>query len=208
MSLPHLHLYHPAHTVHGSILAWIADVEEVLRSEAAWRMCQLSRVAYTDQGSFHVGTEVDRVRRMPGPVIFLQNVQRAPFERFRGILGREFAVYTILPSSSADILEACEEARRGYEDGEPRIPIRELIAYLIVAKLARMDKWGGTATNKAFLWASDLPKGGFPKDIVDSERLPSASGLHADLKLLRARRASRTLRTRTHRAARRLDRPR
>ena len=58
MSLPHLHLYHPAHTVHGSILAWIADVEEVLRSEAAWRMCQLSRVAYTDQGSFQLGRKL------------------------------------------------------------------------------------------------------------------------------------------------------
>jgi len=64
-----------------------------------------------------------------------------------------------------DIRLACEEARRGYEDGEPRIPLFELIAYLIISKLAKQDKWGGTALNKNFLWAEDLPNGGFPKGI-------------------------------------------
>ncbi len=167
MTLPHLHLYHPPETVAGYLLDWMADVEQALRSDANWDNCQRSRTVYDVQAGFDVPTEVDRVRRNPGPVIFIQKVQRRRLERFRDILQREVSVYVIAPTCPTDILDACEEARRGYEDGEPRISLRELIAYLILAKLARQDKWGGTSRNKNFLWGSDLPKGGFPKNVVD-----------------------------------------
>ena len=42
---------------------------------------------------------------------------------------------------------------------------RELIAFLIVAKLRRQNKWGGGAKFKDYLWMDLLPKGGFPKEI-------------------------------------------
>ena len=96
---------------------------------------------------------------------FIQKVQAGLLARFRGAVQREVAVYPIEPKCSMDIRLACEEARRGYEDGEPRIPLFELIAYLIIAKLARYDMWGGTALNKNLMWAEDLPNGGFPKGI-------------------------------------------
>ncbi len=99
-------------------------------------------------------------------MIFIQKVRLGLYTRFRDILRREVSVYTIEPTCPGDIRAVCEEARVAYEDGQPRIPSRELIAYLILAKLARQDKWGGTALNKNFLWAFLLPKGGFPKGIA------------------------------------------
>jgi len=167
MPLPHLHLYHPPQCVAGYLLEWIAEVEKALRGDANWDGCAFRRVAYDAQAGFNVATEVDWVRRNLGPAIFIQKVQSRLFSRFREILRRDISVYAISPTCDEDILGACEEARRGYEDGEPRIPSRELVAYLILAKLARQDKWGGMSLNKNFLWEYNLPKGGFPKDVVD-----------------------------------------
>ncbi|MEX2287963.1 MAG: hypothetical protein WD648_12790 [Planctomycetaceae bacterium] len=168
MPLPHLHLYLPARSIAAYLLEWLADVENALHGDANWDGCQFFREHYNLQAGFDVPTAVGNVRRNPGPVIFVQKVQTRPFNRFRDIVRRDVSVYRIFPSSAEDILAACEQARLAYEDGEPRIPLRELIAYLIIAKLARMDMWGGSALNKNFLWAHDLPHGGFPKDVVDN----------------------------------------
>jgi hypothetical protein len=167
MPLPHLHLYHPPPCRAGYLLGWIAEVEEALHGDANWDGCAFRRVAYDAQAGFNLATEVDLVRRNLGPAIFIQKVQSHLLTRFREILRRDISVYVISATCPEDILGACEEARRAYEDGEPRIPSRELIAYLILAKLARHGMWGGTSLNKNFLQASDLPKGGFPKDVVN-----------------------------------------
>ena len=58
-----------------------------------------------------------------------------------------------------------------YEDGEPRIPLREVLAILIIKKLVANDCWGGIAKNKCFMWAHLLPKGGFPKDLADNREI-------------------------------------
>ena len=151
MPLPNLYVFHPPPSRASHLMPWLAEVEELLQSDPNWDNCDLHRVVYNDQGGFNVPTETDRVRRNPGPVIFLYKVQARLLARFREIVGRELSVYTILPTCSTDIWEACEEARTAYEDGEPRIPLRELIAYLIVSKLARHDMWGGTSLNKKLL---------------------------------------------------------
>lgn len=83
------------------------------------------------------------------------------------IIGR-LAHITCVSVWDADSLWACmEEVRVAYEQGHPLIPVRELLAYRIVRKLAVQDKWGGEAMNKAFLWQEDLPKGGFPSGLDD-----------------------------------------
>jgi hypothetical protein len=167
MPVPYLHIYHPAPSRAPHIIGWIAEVEDALRADANWTGCQFSRRQYTEQAGFNVGTEVEYIRKRPGPVIFLQKVQRPPHSKFRAVMEREILIHPLFaPTCPEDILEACEHVRLGHEHGEPHIPLRELIAYLILAKLERLGKWGGTALNKSFLWSGNLAKGGFPKDIV------------------------------------------
>ena len=175
MPLPHLHLYHLPPTGTDYLLEWMAQVEANLNADANWDGCTRRRVAYDSQAGFNLGTEVNNVRHSPGPAIFIQKVQARLLDRFREIVRREISVYVIAPTCSTDILNTCEEARLAYEGGEPRIPSRELIAYLILAKLSRHDMWGGTSLNKNFLWASDLPKGGFPKGIVNARDITSVA---------------------------------
>lgn len=166
--MPHLHILHPLEERHGGMLAMIGEVEQLLRAEANWNGCRLRRSAYDLQAGFDVPTQADLVVRCPGPVLLLGKVRAETRERFaRTVARHHISVYNVQVSCAEDIWLACEEARLGYERGEPLIPLRELIAYLIVRKLHRMEKYAGEALNKNFLWAHDLPKGGFPKDIVD-----------------------------------------
>ena len=46
-----------------------------------------------------------------------------------------------------------------------------MIAYLIIRKLERLGKWGGTALNKEFLGVDDLPNGGFPKECSNTREI-------------------------------------
>ena len=176
MPLPHLYLYHPPESLPANayLVEWLGEVQGLLLSDVNWDGCQWRRVPYDSQAGFNIATEVQRVRDNPGPVIFIQKVQARLFNRFREIMSRTVSVYSINPASSEEIYAACEQARLAFEDGEPRISLRELISYLIIAKLARQDKWGGTALNKNFLWKSDLPKGGFPKDLCSDREILEA----------------------------------
>ncbi len=166
MPVPHLHILHPPETRLPGVASWLAELEELLRDEPTWDDCVFHRIVYDEQASFDVPTAVDLVRRSPGPVILLQKVQTSVRERFEAMLGREAMVYVINGGCAEDVWSACEAARKEYEGGEPSIPIREAIAFLILRKLERQGKWGGT-NNKNFLWSRNLPKGGFPKDIVE-----------------------------------------
>jgi len=165
MPLPHLHLLHPMETYAPHLPGWLGEVQSLMLADPNWDGCRPRRVAYDRQAGFNLPTEVDRVRREPGPVIFIQKVQARLLDRFRQLVQRQVAVYAISPTCSRDIWAACETAREEYEDGHPRIPLRELIAYLILRKLERQDKWGGLALNKCFLKSEVLPNGGFPKGI-------------------------------------------
>jgi hypothetical protein len=167
MSLPNLHIIHPREQRLPGITAWIAEVERLIKDYADWDDCQIRRAEYTEQAGFDVPTQVDIVRRAPGPVILIQNVQARIRQRFESFLRGRVVVYCFSIYGAEDLWQAMEVARKEYEDGEPRIPLREIIAYLILRKLERQGKWGGTSLNKAFLWSEDLPKGGFPKDLVE-----------------------------------------
>ena len=178
MPLPHLHIFHPAESSAPHLVGWLSEVHHLLGGEVNWDGCQLHRWPLDSQAAFDVATAIGNVRNGPGPVIFLQKVQARLVKQFRQKVGRSISVYTIDPPTSTEIYEVCEQRRRAYEEGEPRISLREAIAFRILAKLARLDKWGGTALNKSFLWASDLPRGGFPKDIcTDRDILDVANTL-------------------------------
>jgi hypothetical protein len=165
--LPHLHILHPRENRFSGITALLASVEQMLAADANWDHCAIRRAEYDEQAAFDVPTQCDLIRRSPGPVILIQNVQARLRDRLANMLDRQTVVYTLNVVVAEDLWLLCETARLAYEDGEPRIHLRELIGYLIVRKLERQGKWGGTSLNKAFLWSENLPKGGFPKDILD-----------------------------------------
>jgi hypothetical protein len=158
---------HPPERRWPGITGLLAAVEGILRGEAKWDGCTVRRVEYDDQGSFDIPTQVDLVRRAPGPVIIIQKVQARVIERFKNTLHRAAMVYHVPVGSAEDLWGACEEAFNAYEYGEPRIYLRELVGFLIVRKLDRLGRRGGS-NKKGFLWADDLPKGGFPKDLVSA----------------------------------------
>ena len=171
MPLPHLHILHPPESRLPGIGQWLAEVQSLLQVEADWDRCVVRTASYYERASIHVPTQTDLIRRNLGPVILIQNVQGLVRDRMELLLSRETCIYCIEASCAEDIYAACDTARLQYEDGEPRIPVREALAFLIVRKLAMMDRWGGTSVNKNFLWAEDLPKGGFPKDLLERREI-------------------------------------
>ncbi|HUY93033.1 MAG TPA: hypothetical protein VMV10_30165 [Pirellulales bacterium] len=168
MPLPHLHIMHPSASSLHCVEQWIAELEQALRSDPGWDGCVFHRHTYNSQAAFDVPTVLDLVRRSPGPVIMLQRVQHRLFQRLHGALRRCSSVYLLNALCVEDLWQSCEAARIAYDAGEPLIPHRELVAYLVLRKLERLGKWGGKAKNKDFLWAADLANGGFPKDCVNA----------------------------------------
>ncbi len=155
MAPPNLHLFYPADK---HLPAWLDDACQMMEAEAVWSNCRFHRAEYDTQAGFNVGTFVDNVDRNRGPVIFIQKVQYRYLDKFRSIMHRRVCIYSVAVSSSTDIWNVCERARLEFDDGEPRISKREALAYFIVLKLYKQDKWAGLAKYKSFLWSSDLPK--------------------------------------------------
>jgi hypothetical protein len=169
MPLLNLHILHPPESRIPGISAWMAEVQTLVSNDAKWDGCKIRRSEYDSQGSFIVATEGDLIRRNPGPVVVIQKIQAKLREKLVAMLPRDICVYHVPVTCAEDFWQAIETARAAYEDGEPKIPLREAIAYLILKKLERHDYWGGGSANKAFLWTANLPKGGFPHDIVDQQ---------------------------------------
>jgi hypothetical protein len=184
MPLPHLHILHPPALRFPHLLVWLADVENVLRTDANWDGCELHRTECTLEARFNVPTLCESVSRALGPVVVIQKVQAGLLDQFKKKMCRRASVYAISPQGPEDIWQACEVARMGFEDGEPRISQREVIAYLIVRKLERQKMWGGVALNKNFLWQDDLPKGGFPKDLCDAREILEVADVLATADIL------------------------
>lgn len=160
MPVSHVHVVHaPEH------IPWLAQVELTLQEAEEWTGTSIHRIELDSQKGFVVATAVNCVRRAPGPVLFVGKVQARLRIRFEEILGREYAIYDLQPTAADHISDALWEAFRAADRGEPLMSQREAIAFLIIAKLRRQNKWGGSAKFKDFLWIDLLPKGGFPKEL-------------------------------------------
>ncbi|MEE8452968.1 MAG: hypothetical protein V3R99_13665 [Thermoguttaceae bacterium] len=151
-------------------MQWLAELEQLMRADAKWDGCEVIRVPLDGQLGFNVANEVRRIKNNPGPAVFIHKAQRRLYDSLAKKLQRDVKVYSAETASCAsDIFDRCQEALDEYEGGEPRIAKRELVAYLIVAKLARGGYWAGGAKNKAYLTAGDLPNGGFPRSVSKGE---------------------------------------
>ena len=164
MPLGHLHILHPCISRMPLITDWLESLGARLAKDPNWTSCRLHKWPCNEQAGFNVANLVDFVNRSRGPLVVIQKVQAKLLSHLKDRLQRRTCVYPIYIDDVSNLWSIAETARLEYESGFPQIPIRELIASLIIRKLFKMDMWGGTALNKSFLWASDLPKGGFPKE--------------------------------------------
>ncbi|HET9131592.1 MAG TPA: hypothetical protein VFO86_11620, partial [Terriglobia bacterium] len=168
MPLPNLHILHPPESSLPGVTAWLGNLVGLFSTDANWDGCRVHRTEFDRQASFDVATVADLILKNPGPVVIIQSVQMRRVDHLRKMVGRKVTVHPpISASSEEDIWQVCEQVKQGYEDGDPRITLREAVAYLIVRKLCIQDKWAGC---HGYLWAHDLANGGFPKDLVTSPR--------------------------------------
>ena len=178
MPVPHLHIIHPREDRLPGITAWLASLSKRLKSSADWDGCQVHTHPLDQQASFNMPTVADHVERSLGPVLLIEKFQRKLRDQLVNRIGHRAVVQAVAVYDSDTLWEACDAVRKAYNAGEPLTGVREVIAFLIIAKLERGKYWGGGSLNKAFLWANDLPKGGFPKDIAtDREIIDVAAAL-------------------------------
>ena len=174
-----LYVYHPpASAGYGHILPWLKEVEELISSDVNWDGCDVIAVALTDQLGFNVASEVERIKKNPGPVLFVGKCQRRLYAAFQVKLERTACLYWLeRPSCSTDIFAVFEEALDEHNGGEPKISRRELVAFLVLSKLRRRKHFAGRATNKSFLTVEDIPSGGFPNYVERREVLDAVDAL-------------------------------
>ena len=179
MPPPKIFLYHPPFERMPHLPGWFADVETLMRDEAYFDSCEVERIPLNDQLGFDLSNETRRIMENPMPAIFVGKVQKQLFSFLIARTQRKAMLYTLIsPTDSADVLSAVEEACKEFDGGEPKIFKRELVAYLVVAKLDRGKFWAGTAKNKEFLWADDIPNGGFPREVTKGEVKDAVDILH------------------------------
>tara|TARA_R110002111_G_scaffold177181_2_gene243222 strand:- start:6224 stop:6952 length:729 start_codon:yes stop_codon:yes gene_type:complete len=180
MTIPCIYIYHPPETRsdYAHINHQLAKLDSLMNQNPNWDNCDVITIPLDDQLGFDVANEVRRIKEKPGPIIFIYKYQRKLYTKLSDKLCRVVNVYSIeKPTCEANILEMCNQAADAHRAGEPRIPKRELIAFCIIAKLARGDYWAGESMNKAFLYKEDLPKGGFPSFISKSDVFNAADAL-------------------------------
>jgi hypothetical protein len=120
----------------------------------------------------------------PGPVVLIQKVQHGARQKLEDLVSRVAQVISSNVWDADSLWSVLEAARAGFEEGHPLISVRELIAYRIVRKLAAQGKWGGEAKNKAFLWAEDLPNGGFPSEFTNRREILDVAQMLVSLAVL------------------------
>lgn len=179
MPPPYLYFYHPPiDEGYEHLREWFAIVETQMAENADWDSCKVIPVCLNSQLGFDIANEVRRIKSQKGPVIFIHKCQRQLFERLKQKLQREVCFYWLeTPKGAGCVMDSCQEALDEFNGGEPRIYKRELVAYLVLAKLERGDYRAGKAKNKGFLKIDDIPKGGFPSYVSKSDVLNAVDAL-------------------------------
>lgn len=178
MPAPHLHIIHPREDRLPGIGAWLASLITRMKSSADWDGCQVHPYTLDQQATINLPTVADQIERSLGPVLLIQKFQHKLGDQLTNRIGHRAVVQAVVVYDPDTLWNACEAVRKAYEAGEPLTSVRHVIAFLIVRKLERGKYWGGGSLNKSFLWADDLPKGGFPKDLAtDREIIDVAAAL-------------------------------
>lgn len=184
MPLPRLYILHPPESRLPGVTAWLATAEARAGTLVEWNGCKFVREVYRDDASFNVPTVYGKIKAEPGPVILIQKVQFKCRDGLQKMVERIAQVTVAEVWNVENLWAIMEAAHLGYMEGHPLIPVRELLAYRIVRKLAAQDKWGGEAKNKAFLWEEDLPNGGFPAEFSEKREILNVANRLASVGIL------------------------
>lgn len=122
---------------------------------------------YDYSNSLVVNDLASAVVQRNGPVLLLNPVQTPVIGLLRQKIGHLVVVQVVDAYDQPTLVDALCRTKGMHESGEPQLPRKLVAAILLVHKLAKEKKWGGTR-QKNFMWASDLPKGrGFDESFAD-----------------------------------------
>lgn len=166
MAIP-VYLLHPSPSSATPFDRWVSEVKELIASDPDWRDWKIIPQSYGPQHDFSAVNLYARVKQRPGPILLLEPVAVASQGRLRERLRPDAAVHVTSVNDSGDLLGAILDARAIFESDEPVLPLRYVVAMLILKKLHRRGSWGGDA--KGYLWSYDIPRGGFSNELRESK---------------------------------------
>lgn len=123
-----------------------------LEASGAVRLTQ-----YDNSCQLRIADICSQVIANPGPVVLVNPVQQAVVVTLRDRLAGHAVVLVCDVTCTDDLVAKLTEAQELHESGEPQIPRRRVVAFLLLRKLEREVMWAGK--NKGYMWASDIPKG-------------------------------------------------
>lgn len=164
-----VYLLHPLPSSVTPFDQWVTEVKELIASDPDWQDWKIIPQPYGPQHDFSPVKLYARVKQRSGPIVLLEPVAVASQGRLREKLRPNAAVHVTSVNDSADLLEAILYAREIFESDEPVLPLRYVVAMLIIKKLHRKGCWGGDA--KGYLWSYDIPRGGFSNELRESKAI-------------------------------------
>lgn len=92
-----------------------------------------------------------------GPLIIFGSINEKDLIGIRESLDELVPIESIFPVDEFEALEQVRLIISRFERGEPFLPRKYVVALLVIAKLYKLNIWGGNS--KGYLWSGDLPKG-------------------------------------------------
>jgi hypothetical protein len=149
------------------IKEWVEDACAVVYAEDQFSEWTHKLIVADIHNGFNFLDVYSQVAEVMGPVILLSSLKKGPIAGLMSKLKLGCIVrhYEHI-NNATDIYSAVVETLTLHESGEPFIPLNLAIALLMLRKLIDGDRWGGDATNKAYMWADDLGRGrGIPENL-------------------------------------------
>jgi hypothetical protein len=176
--VPTLYVICPSESYFPGIEAWIVDAWSMLPAahQATGWVYDLWRA---DKNNTFVPLSVySRIAKNVGPVLILGSIKREPIAVLSTKLMTKCVINHVRDLQHVDGLrESIVRTLDRHANGEPYVPLRLAATLQILWKLQKGDYWGGGSKNKAFIWASDLPKGRGVTDVIAPHSLMVANEL-------------------------------
>ena len=160
MARRHFYICHPPESRHPLAGRWVrAAIEsrDDSASNAGSVQWQYRVLKTGNDCTFSPRDFASQILENRGPILFVNPVKAGALAHLRSKIGNDCVVEAYEMTCEADVIAGIELLQEMHLDGEPRIPRRQVVALLILAKLWKQDCWGGN--NKSYMWAKDIPKG-------------------------------------------------
>ena len=158
--MPTLYIICPSELYFPGLESWIVEAWATLpnhHQSAGW-VYDLHRA--DGANTFLPLVVYSKIAKSVGPVLILGALKQAPITVLSTKLVTKCVMHHVAELVHADrVRDAVVEVLDRHAQGEPYVPLRLAATLQILWKLQKGDYWGGGAKNKAFIWASDLPKG-------------------------------------------------